>query len=211
MAKKSQREAILDAVEAVIARRGLSGTTIDAVAAEAGVSKGGLFYHFASKGEMLRQLIDRYERRFNERRQAIRDRLSGDPGGFLKATVLAALDIRPPGQAKASNLVSLLDDPVLRKRATTVKRRIFKEVVRGSPHPERAVLAMLVVDGLRVMELLDRAAMTDRFRRRMVEALMELIDHFSESGGEAGGVPGKGGRGGKRGIGRTGNVRVHRK
>ncbi|MDR2390731.1 MAG: TetR/AcrR family transcriptional regulator [Planctomycetota bacterium] len=211
MAKKSQREAILDAAEAVIAGHGLIGTTIDAVAAGAGVSKGGIFYHFASKREMLLRLIDRHEQRFNGRRQAILDRLPDVPGRFLKATVLASLDIRSSRAAAASNLVSLLDDPVLRKRATVFKRRVLKDVVRGSPRPERAVLAMLVADGLRVMEAFERVVMTDGFRRRVIGALMELIDHFSESEKEAGGIPAKGGRDGKRRTGRAGSVRVHRK
>ncbi|HZB75928.1 MAG TPA: TetR family transcriptional regulator, partial [Solirubrobacteraceae bacterium] len=46
MARPSRREALLDAAIRVIRRDGAQKLTLDAVAAEAGVSKGGILYHF---------------------------------------------------------------------------------------------------------------------------------------------------------------------
>lgn len=53
------RETVLDAYEAVIAERGSRGATLEAVAACAGVSKGGLLYHFASKDALAVGLFER--------------------------------------------------------------------------------------------------------------------------------------------------------
>ena len=50
---------LLDAASAVIRRDGAQALTLDAVAAEAGVSKGGLLYHFKSKRELLDALVRR--------------------------------------------------------------------------------------------------------------------------------------------------------
>ncbi len=44
------RSALLDAAERVVLRDGAGQLTMDAVAAEAGVSKGGVLYAFPSKG-----------------------------------------------------------------------------------------------------------------------------------------------------------------
>ncbi|MFH1981977.1 MAG: TetR/AcrR family transcriptional regulator [Pseudomonadota bacterium] len=52
---KTQR--ILNAVRAVLARNGYARTTINLVAAEAGVSRGLLHYYFASKEDMLVRVI----------------------------------------------------------------------------------------------------------------------------------------------------------
>lgn len=43
---------LLEAAFAVIRRRGFAGATVDDICAEAGVSKGGFFHHFASKEEL---------------------------------------------------------------------------------------------------------------------------------------------------------------
>ena len=53
--QKSRR--ILDAARRVLARRGFAGTTINLVAAEAGVSRGLLHYYFKNKEDMLARVI----------------------------------------------------------------------------------------------------------------------------------------------------------
>ena len=49
----SARERILEAAERVITEVGAAHLTLDAVAQAAGVSKGGLLYHFPSKESLL--------------------------------------------------------------------------------------------------------------------------------------------------------------
>lgn len=49
--------AILQAVRTVLAREGYAGTTIAKVAAEAGVSRGLLHYHFKNKEEMIANVL----------------------------------------------------------------------------------------------------------------------------------------------------------
>lgn len=52
-------EIILDAANAVLRERGAGGLTIDAVAAAAGLSKGGVLHHFASKDALVEALVAR--------------------------------------------------------------------------------------------------------------------------------------------------------
>lgn len=52
-------EIILEAADAVLLRKGARGLTIDAVAAEAGLSKGGVLHHFASKDALVAALVTR--------------------------------------------------------------------------------------------------------------------------------------------------------
>lgn len=53
MARPSNRRAILDAALRVAARDPITTVTIDAVAAEAGLTKAGVLYHFPSKHQLL--------------------------------------------------------------------------------------------------------------------------------------------------------------
>ncbi len=50
---------LLDAAEAVVVRQGIASLTLDAVAAEAGVSKGGLLHHFPTKNRLVEALVTR--------------------------------------------------------------------------------------------------------------------------------------------------------
>ncbi|WKG04789.1 TetR/AcrR family transcriptional regulator [Mycolicibacterium sp. HK-90] len=55
----SSRDRILDAYADLLAVEGERYATLDAVAAKAGVSKGGLLYHFPSKDRLAAALCDR--------------------------------------------------------------------------------------------------------------------------------------------------------
>lgn len=52
------RERILAAVRDLLAAGGPSGVTLEAVAARAGISKGGLLYHFPSKADLYLGLLE---------------------------------------------------------------------------------------------------------------------------------------------------------
>ena len=56
------KEKLLDAFDVLLDERGTAGATLDAVAAKAGVSKGGLLYHFGSKAELVNGSLERLGR-----------------------------------------------------------------------------------------------------------------------------------------------------
>jgi TetR/AcrR family transcriptional repressor of nem operon len=56
----STRAKLLDAAETLINERGFAATSIDQVINEVGLTKGTFFYHFKTKGELARALIDRF-------------------------------------------------------------------------------------------------------------------------------------------------------
>ncbi len=179
MGRKSSRDEILDAAERVIRRQGLAGTTIEAVAAEAGVSKGGLFYHFGSKKELLVQLLERYGRQFQTLRGDIYASLPEGPTRLLKATVLASCHNPARHDSRISNFISLLDDVELRGKVLELKRRLFEEISSGYPKPERVALAMLVTDGLWVVDLFGDDTLSGEMREKIIKELLNLIDQHA--------------------------------
>lgn len=54
------RDKVLDAAEAVVTRTGAAGLTIDAVAREAGITKGGVQYCFGSKESLIGAMLNRW-------------------------------------------------------------------------------------------------------------------------------------------------------
>jgi len=54
---------ILDAAEALIMGHGLAGTSIDKVIEKAAITKGAFFYHFKTKADLARSLVERYAQR----------------------------------------------------------------------------------------------------------------------------------------------------
>ncbi|MFD3660825.1 TetR/AcrR family transcriptional regulator [Streptomyces sp. NPDC058659] len=67
--RTSKRTQILEAATRVVEREGVKSVTFDSVAAEAGLTKGGLLYHFASRDDLVQaihqHLADRWEAQMN--------------------------------------------------------------------------------------------------------------------------------------------------
>ena len=60
MVAEARRQEILDAAQLCFQERGYHRTTVDEIAARAGVSKGGIYWHFRGKRELFLALFDRY-------------------------------------------------------------------------------------------------------------------------------------------------------
>ena len=54
-----RKQAILEAAGRIVLQRGATGLTLEAVAEEAGLSKGGLLYHYGSKEALLAAMVER--------------------------------------------------------------------------------------------------------------------------------------------------------
>lgn len=80
MARPSNRERILDAFESLVISDGMANVTLDAVAERAGVSKGGLLYHFPSK----QALIDGFGQRLTLRIDALVSDAPSEPGELVR-------------------------------------------------------------------------------------------------------------------------------
>ena len=58
------RAALLDAASRIVQQRGVEHLTLELTAQEAGISKGGLLYHFPSKEALIKGMIQSYLERF---------------------------------------------------------------------------------------------------------------------------------------------------
>lgn len=175
MARPSKRDQLLDATGRVVRRDGTNGLTLDAVAAEAGVSKGGLLYHFETKEALVRALIERLVSTFDERLEREQAKDKG-PGSFTRAYARASIALEASSDdATASALVAAtalspdLLDP-LRARYKLWSRAFADDGIDATS----ALLIRLAVDGLWFADLLGLAPPSARARQRLLEQLVQL-------------------------------------
>jgi AcrR family transcriptional regulator len=89
------RDAILDAMERLLARWGYRKTTVEDVAREAGIGKGTVYLHFPSKEEVALGSIDRVVARVQDRLRDVAGSggpVSGRLREMLRARVLMRFD-----------------------------------------------------------------------------------------------------------------------
>ena len=82
------RERVLDAFETILIADGERAATLDATAKAAGVSKGGLLYHFGSMEALHAGLIERLRRLVAEDLAEIAAAPEGPVASFLRSSVM---------------------------------------------------------------------------------------------------------------------------
>jgi TetR/AcrR family transcriptional regulator, transcriptional repressor of bet genes len=98
---RERRAQIVDALLTVMARSGYDGASIQAIAKEAGLAPGLLHYHFESKQEILRELVETLAAQLRERYRRRLDDAGEAPGARLRAFVEAHLAEGPDADARA--------------------------------------------------------------------------------------------------------------
>jgi TetR/AcrR family acrAB operon transcriptional repressor len=82
------RDRLLDAAEQVFSRRGVSGTSLNEVAAAAGVTRGAVYWHFLDKAALFNAMMERVTLPLE---QELAAENPGDPLGTLKERFVGAL------------------------------------------------------------------------------------------------------------------------
>ena len=80
------RERLIAAATIDFAEQGYAGATLDGIAARAGVTKGGIYFHFAGKEELFFAVLDHWRDR---RRRLLQVVLPGGGGAVASLRVLA--------------------------------------------------------------------------------------------------------------------------
>lgn len=145
---------MLDATERVLVRDGGDAVTIAAVAREAGVSKGGLFYHFASKELLIEALIARYVASFDELIATAGD----EPGAATLAYLRSA---EQQGGPASQPVIALLAAAVVNPRALETLRDRYQRwqhrLNDDGLASDVATTIRFAVDGLWLADTLDLA------------------------------------------------------
>ena len=171
------RERVLEAAERVVGDIGAARMTLDAVAQAAGVSKGGLLYHFPSKESLLSALAQRYVDSMQMCIDAAKGGLTGDQAQQLKACIVGILGDDPRTKAMgAALLAAAASDLTLLEVIREHFARYTAEVAASNAHFARAAVVALAVDGLKMRESLRISSFTAQQREDIVNELLKVAD-----------------------------------
>ncbi|MHA6287252.1 TetR/AcrR family transcriptional regulator [Maricaulis sp. CAU 1757] len=153
--RPATRDLILDAAEAVVEREGAGRLTIDGVAAESGISKGGVLYHFPNKLALLKAMVERLVSSVSADIAAAEAAALDAGAPVLPAVVRTLLErFDEASSVPHALLAASAEQPDLLDPVCTMMTTIFERIADATPDPIQARIVLLALDGLKLSSLL---------------------------------------------------------
>lgn len=177
MRARNAHDDILDAARAVVSRDGPGRLTIEAVAREIGMSKGGVLYNFPSKLELLegltQQMIDAFEQSFAEFRAAV----EGRPNPTLRALVgaFAHFETFDPDLSMAI-MAAAAEAPDLMAPVNRLLAGYVTQVLAETSDAPLALVILAALDGLRFQHLMRLPPADPAHRTATLERILAMIE-----------------------------------
>lgn len=187
--RQSNRRKILEGAVAVVQREGVTSVTLDSVALEAGLTKGGLMYHFRTRDALLLAI----HQHLAEHWEASLERIAG------KASQDATIEERLAAYARVTTQSATRAELLLILEATTSPAYVepWTDVLaRWTPPPVEALsdptalarfIARLAADGLWMYDSMSNEPLPPALRRLVAEHIVHAVVAASRAdGGSAG-------------------------
>jgi AcrR family transcriptional regulator len=170
------QDRVLNAAEVVVARDGVAGLTLEAVAREAGVSKGGLLYHFPSKSALITSIVERLGQRCDSEQTKAIDKDPCEVGRFTRAYLTArAKPIDPKDQPVHNALIAAAGtDPQFLAPMLERGKSWQKQLENDGIDPATAMIVRLAIDGFCLCTLLGIPVPTGELRRNILDRLLAM-------------------------------------
>ncbi|WP_337262541.1 MULTISPECIES: TetR/AcrR family transcriptional regulator [unclassified Serratia (in: enterobacteria)] len=169
------QEQLLEAASIIAAKNGIAALTLNAVANQAGVSKGGLLHHFPGRQELIHALFIRLLAVMDRGIMALMAADNNRRGRFSRAYLMYLASINETDTSRQLALLSLAmpDEKVLRK----CWRDWVLQHLAHADELDRSYVGNLVrygADGLWLSELTEGVTMTPEERQALVAKLAAM-------------------------------------
>ncbi|GAB2883721.1 TetR/AcrR family transcriptional regulator [Microbulbifer echini] len=169
------KSAIVRAAEEVVREKGARKLTLDAVAAQCGLSKGGLIHHFRTKQSLLKAMLESAIAREDAGAAAC-----ATAGGNLVVSRLSSIfELMEDDEGLPRSLIAAVaEDPALLEPVKVKEAQLRNEISSSYNDPELAQLLILAAQGMffgRVLGVMEQGdPMLDRLRERLFTLSADL-------------------------------------
>lgn len=177
---ETAREKILEAAYRVVQQHGAGHLTLENVAWEAGVSKGGLLYHFRSKDDLIRGMVEEHVR---QEERHMHENLGEDPDA--KAILRFVIDTAFEGRSGydedheigAALLPAILENPALLEPVENLICEMNRKIDELKD-PALGYILRLALDGMHFTHMMGIGVIEDWQRKGVFKRMQQLVDEL---------------------------------
>jgi len=170
---------MLDAAEAVVVRQGIANLTLEAVAAEARISKGGLLHYFPNKDRLVEALVARCAQQWRECAMEAYQSVPEGPGRMARAMLRHLADApawtQQCAQSSSAAFAALAQNPRLIEPMRAVYSELRERATDDGLAPGIGETVLVAMDGLWLNRVLGLAPVDKARMDRIRHALEALV------------------------------------
>ncbi|KEK25221.1 TetR/AcrR family transcriptional regulator [Bacillus gaemokensis] len=174
---KQTRKAILQAASSLVYKEGVNKLTLEAVAKRAGVSKGGLLYHFSNKDILIAELVKCANEEYVNDIRELANQDMNQRGKWTRAVIQAATSEEEYNRIEnfgSGLLAAMATNPDLLTEIQKQYVSIQNEIEHDGLDAVEATIARLAVDGLYYADMFSVAPIRGELREKVVNRLMKM-------------------------------------
>lgn len=180
------RDGMLDAAEEVVLRDGIGRLTLDAVAKQANLSKGGLMHHFPTKDALIDAMVRRKVDAWRTECEDAIERQPPGPGRVLRAMVGLCLDDTDTcGDTECRRcfvlVAALVHDPKHVQPLRAVHRHLAALVEADGLPPGLGEAVHLALSGLWYERMFDLTTFTPESLSQIRRSLVDVVDNAARA------------------------------
>ncbi len=175
------RNKILEAAERIVKEHGAGKLTYEELVQQSGVSRGGITYHFATKDDLLRALLERDVEQWLVLEARERARLDDEPAADLIARIRAWANPDPEKRRFVAGMLSAVAlDRSLLAPVRAEHAKWLASIEHDDAEARRCVLR-LAAEGLFWSELFECSVLPEELRKRVMQQIESLAREWTDS------------------------------
>lgn len=178
LTQNNKKNAILMAVSEIVREEGVASLTLEAVAKRAGISKGGLLYHYPSKDALIKGMVKEWTGLYFESIESLVNNDSKEKGKWIRAyvnTSFSDLENDHYKHLNAALTAALFINPDLLNEFNEKNDLLYANMLGDGIDPLQITLARLLVDGLWFAEIYGISPLTEEMKTQVLSELRKLI------------------------------------
>jgi AcrR family transcriptional regulator len=171
------RKLVMDAALAILVRDGPARLTLDAIAREAGISKGGLMHQFRTKSSVIKALLEKqieYFEQFSQAYIAEHGATSAEPQLASQIAVARDAVIHPQQPSVVFAILGMLgEEPEMMKVFQDIDCKRSDAIQAEATDPDMAMLRWFAAQGMHLSSIFGIGDISDEQRLRLFDMLAD--------------------------------------